>query len=415
MRNIALAILMEVTENEAYANIALRKGLAQTTLEPRDRALVTEIVNETLRNLRVIDGIINHFSTLPVDQMKPYIRNLLRISICQLRVLTKIPPHAAVHEAVELAKSQGYGKLAGFVNGILRNAVRNPDTPPPPSEDSWALRYSYPAKLANDIKRWLGKEDAKTFAQNSHIPPALTIFTNTTKTTPEALAATLAAVDIECEPLENGLFALRNTGDISALPAFKEGLFFVIDAGAVAAVRALQLQPHQTLLDLCAAPGGKTFAAAAFMQNTGEITALDLHPHRVTLIEMTAKRLGFTQIKTLVGDGTSISLPQYDAVLLDAPCSGLGTIRKRPEIKYKYNGTDETLPDVQRNLFANAAKHVKPNGTLVYSTCTVARDENHDMVEWFLKYHLQFYLDSQEQLLPGSHNDGFFIARLVRG
>jgi transcription termination factor NusB len=146
MRNIALAILTEVTEDGAYANIALRKALGQHTLDPRDRALVTELVNESLRNLGYIDAIINHFSTLPVENMKPFIRNVLRMSVCQLRVLTKIPPHAAVHEAVELAKSQGYSSLSGFVNGVLRAVVRKPNEPEV-SDTSWATRYSYSAKI----------------------------------------------------------------------------------------------------------------------------------------------------------------------------------------------------------------------------------------------------------------------------
>jgi 16S rRNA (cytosine967-C5)-methyltransferase len=426
MRSVALAVLMEVTEDGAYANIALRKALGQGGLDPRDRAFVTELVNETLRNLGRIDTVINHFSKLTVDKMKPFIRNLLRMSVCQLRVLTKVPPHAAVHEAVELAKSQGFSALSGFVNGVLRAIVRKPDEP---KLDGWAAEYSYPKELAMKLIHWLGEEKAEAFARFSHIPPAITVYANTVKTTLDDLREGLTAEGLDCEKLGGGFLALRNTGDITGLSAFKEGLFFIIDPGAVWAVHALDLKPGRALIDLCAAPGGKSFAAACVMGDAGEIVAMDIHPHRVALMDKMAKRLGLRGIKMMVGDATNAELPQADAVLLDVPCSGLGTLRKRPEIKYKYSGADPMLGETQRDLLTGAARYVKPGGLLVYSTCTVAREENIDRVRWFCQRHPEFSVepmpvlppleniphlteDNCLQLLPGKNNDGFFIARL---
>jgi len=418
MRNIALAVLMEVMEDGAYANIALRKALGQANLEPRDRAFVTELVNETLRNMGYLDAVINFFASLPVDKMRPYIRNLLRISVCQMRILTKIPPHAAVHEAVELVKSSGNGTLAGFVNGVLRNINRRPDEPVL-SDTSWAVKYSCPPRLAAHLTRWLGEDAAREFARYSHAAPPVTIFANTTKITPAALAEKLTAHGMTVTPLEGAFLALRNTGDISASEAFQSGEFFVMDPGAMAVVDALQLQQGQTMLDLCAAPGGKSFAAACVTSDTAAITAMDIHPHRVSLMEMTRKRLGLQSIVTRVGDATvpatsadNTQPTLYDAVLLDAPCSGLGTLRKRPEIKLRYDGIDPTLPDLQRKLLTAAATHVASGGILVYATCTVTHEENAQQVASFCVTHPHFTLEHETQLLPGAHNDGFYIARL---
>jgi len=422
MRSVALEILLDVTENGAYANIALRKALGQAPLEPRDRAFVTELVNETIRNLQRIDAVVNHFSSVHTDKMKPYIRNLLRMAVCQLRVM-QTPPHAAVYESVELAKKNGFFKLSGFVNGVLRAIVRAVHLPEVKAGD-WAAQYSIPPRLATDLMRWLGEGDAEKFAQNSHAVPAVTVRVNTIRVSADALAAQLRDAGVEVEPLGDDFLSLKNTGDISALAAFKSGLFFVMDAGAMAVVAALRLQRGQSLLDMCAAPGGKSFAAACIMADEGEITALDLHPHRVALMETARKRLGFASITTRAGDATknatgnavgNAAPAQYDAVLLDAPCSGLGTLRKRPEIKYKYEGIDAELLNTQRALLTAAAGSVKPEGTLVYATCTVAQPENGDMVRWFCGAFPQFALEEETQLLPGTHNDGFYIARFRLG
>ena len=414
MRMVALDVLMDVLENGAYANIALRKALSAG--EPRDRAFVTELVNETLRNLRLIDGVVNHFSKLPVDKMKPIVRNVLRLTVCQLRVLTKIPPHAAVHEAVELTKKRGQAGLAGFVNGLLRNVVRKPNEPTIPP-DNWVLRYSFPDKLAADVETWLGKEKAVDFAGYSHKIPSVTVFVNTLKTTPDALAARLHTEGVSCTDISGGFLALHSVGDMTELAPFKEGLFFVMDAGAITPVDALDVKPGMTLLDLCAAPGGKSFAAACKMQNRGTIYAMDIHPHRVALIKNTAKRLGITNLQTRTGDAREKQpdIPPTDAVLLDAPCSGLGTLRKRPEIKHRYKGIDPVLLTTQQVLLTAAANYVKPGGILVYSTCTVSREENDAIITRFCNTQPGFTLEKSSLLLPGPHNDGFFTARMRKG
>ncbi|MCL2377517.1 MAG: 16S rRNA (cytosine(967)-C(5))-methyltransferase RsmB [Defluviitaleaceae bacterium] len=473
-RQAAISILSDILESGAYANIALRKALPQTGLDSRDRAFVTELVNETLRNLLSIDHVLNHFSKVPVAKMKPFIRNLLRISVCQLRHIAKTPESAAVNEAVILAKANGYAGLSGYVNGVLRTIVRQPDTPPMPSPggpEYLARRYSYPRRLAASLVKWLGAEEAEIFCQNSHLPPPVTIFVNTHKTTPEALAEALRDEGVECLPLDayrqpeaivsplldmhhpnvesapppdvhhsntansplGSFLVIRNTGDISKLNAFLQGHFIVMDPGAVFAVTAMGLTPGQTVIDLCAAPGGKSVVAACHMGNTGRVHACDIHPHRTGLIKETVKRLGLTCITPKTADAT-IYDPALDstadAVLLDVPCSGFGTIRKRSEIKYNRTAADIiSLAEKQRQMLSIAAKYVKPGGILVYSTCTVTREENINNIHWFLQRHsfkvqpfpgpnpeeMRFIEeDGCIQILPGPFNDGFFIAAMKK-
>jgi len=421
-RAIAISILSEVLESGAYANIALRKALAKESDSlPRARAFITELVNETLRNLLLIDHVINAFSKTPLDRMKPFIRNLLRVSVCQLRHMEKIPDRAAVNEAVVLAKAFGFTNLSGFVNGVLRNISRqpeNPALPPPDSIKGLALRYSYPEWIISELTNSLGEEQAGAFCQNSHLPPPITIHVNTYKTSVENLVQSLNSEGVEARCIEHPFLALTHTGDISKLASFQEGLFFVMDPGAIAAVNELAPKPGQKIMDMCAAPGGKSFAMACIMGNVGKIIAYDIHPHRVELVNQTRRRLGLSIIEAGVGDGLIFDPAlesSADSVLLDVPCSGLGTLRKHPEIKYTREHSDiRELAEKQQQMLANAAKYIKPGGTLVYCTCTVCKEENSDNIGRFLAENTNFTLENSRQLLPNTNNDGFFVAKLAR-
>jgi 16S rRNA (cytosine967-C5)-methyltransferase len=330
-----------------------------------------------------------------------------------------------------LAKKHGFTPLSGFVNGVLRNIARQPNEPAIPP-DHFSLRYSYPDWLADSLADWLGTEKSRDFFEKSHQPPSMTIFVNTNKITPAALSDRLRAEGLLCAPgaFHPECLSLRNTGDIASLASFKEGLFFVMDEGAVFAVKSLGLQPGSHFIDVCAAPGGKTFAAACLMEDKGRIQAFDLHRHRVDLLCQSAKRLGFTSIEAAQKDA---SVPEgegnADAVLVDAPCSGLGILRKQPDIKFSRKPEDmAALACLQRELLAAAASHVKPGGTLVYCTCTVARPENHDIARWFTEKFpftpvmpyvnslmpTHFFENTYLQLLPGPDNDAFFISKWVR-
>ena len=428
-RFFAVQILSEVVENAAYANIALRKALADSELDARGRAFVTDMVNETLRNLIQIDSVINKLTPhTPVHKMKPAIRNILRIATCQVLFMEKIPPRAAINEAVTLAKVYGFENLSGFVNGILRNIDRGKpfainDLLSPANRspaDILSLTYSYPKWLVEEIIKWLGDQHAEVFFKNSHNPPPVVILTNTHKTTLPQLIESLQNEDVEASSIENSphpFLILRKSGDITRLAAFKKGHFFVMDPGAMRAVSAMEPQPGQTIMDLCAAPGGKSFALACKMQNKGTILSYDIHPHRVELISQTRKRLGLT-IVTPAAKDICIFDPALkataDTVLLDAPCSSLGTIRKHPEMKYTRNLADiSDLAAKQRQMLSVAAKYVKPGGKIVYCTCTVAKEENTDNIQYFLKNHPQFTLHFATQTLPTPLSDGFYVAVLA--
>jgi len=428
-RFVAVQILSEITENAAYANIALRKALAESELDSRARAFVTDMVNETLRNLIQIDSVINKFSSkTPVDKMKPAIRSILRVATCQILFMEKIPSRAAINEAVTLAKIYGFENLSGFVNGVLRNIDRGKpfninnflNTANPSQADILSLTYSYPKWLVANTIKWLGDNAAETFFKNSHTPPPVVILTNTYKTTLAQLVESLQSEEVEATPIENSqhpFLVLRKSGDITRLAAFKQGHFFVMDPGAMRAVSAVEPKPGQTIIDLCAAPGGKSFALACRMQNQGTILSYDIHPHRVELINQTRKRLGLTIVTPAVKDICVFDpalKAKADTVLLDAPCSSLGTIRKHPEMKYTRKPTDILeLAEKQSEMLKVAAKYVKPGGKLVYCTCTITKEENPDNIQYFLKNHPQFSLEFATQTLPTPLSDGFYVAVLA--
>jgi len=460
-RGIAISVLTDVLENGGYANITLRKTLGSADIDPRARAFVTDLVNETLRNLIQIDHLLNNFSKTTVDNMKPFIRNLLRISVCQIKFMDRIPDRAAVNEAVVLAKNFGFANLSGFVNGVLRNIARDDSSG---KIKSVALKYSYPKWLAESVTKWLGEEASLEFFESSHQPPPVIVLANTHKTSPQNLAAQFEKEGIEAIPVSNGpvpkpafgkcaskffemqetaddatcreicradagmkfwngskikhpFFILRQVGDMTRLESFKDGLFYVLDPGAMLAVDAVDAKPGQTIIDLCAAPGGKTFAMAMAMEGRGRIFAYDIHPHRVELIRQTRKRLDLSIISAAVKDATVFDPAQEgmaDTVLLDAPCTGFGTIRKHPELKYSRTAKDVTdLAILQRKLLANAARYVKPGGKLVYCTCTITNRENEDNIKHFLENHGNYTLVKEEQILPQATNDGFYVAELM--
>lgn len=413
-RAIAVFVLTEVLETGAYANIALRRALADNDIDPRARAFVTDLVNETLRNLIQIDGIIAKFSNTPLDKMKPFILDLLRISICQIKFMEKIPDRAAVNEAVVLTKQFGYKNLAPFMNGVLRNITRDISSKSDIQSD--AIKFSYPKWLLQKLPAWLGSEQAtQNFLENSHRPPPVIAIANLHKIDGASLVNEFKNEGIDANQIDNTPFIiLRQPGDITRLSTYKSGLFFIMDPGAYHAVEAIAPKQGDTIIDLCAAPGGKTFAMAGLMQNTGKIMAFDIHPHRVELINQTKKRLGLSNIFAKTWDATVLDpalVGTADAVLLDAPCTGFGTIRKHPEIKYR-----RTLHDIldmaalQKNMLNIAAQYVKPGGKLVYCTCTITTEENGANIRNFLHNNPNFTSESEVQLLPTHTSDAFYIS-----
>ena len=416
-RAVATDVLIDVLESGAFANIALRKAFKDNLLSRRGRALVTDIVNETLRNLILIDHTIAGVSSTRLHNMKPFIRNVLRISVCQMLFIENIPARAAISEAVNITKQYGFESLSGFVNAVLRNIDRQV----PSDIKAVALKYSYPQWLMEKLTQWLGHSAAAEFCKNSHKIPPVIVLANLKKTSFEELVQALNAEGVETTPLEQSkhpLLILHKPGDITALESFQKGMFFVIDPGALTAIDAVSPKAGQVIIDMCAAPGGKSFAMAGLMQGKGRIVACDIHPHRLGLITQTRKRLGHNIIEAELVDGTVFN-PKFegvaDTVLLDAPCSGFGTIRKHPEIKYTRNMADVIeLTKIQRRMLAVAAQYVKPGGKLVYCTCTVSKDENQDTVAFFEKTHSGFKHEGSTQTMPSQVSDAFFVATFRR-
>ncbi len=434
-REIALFTLIDILEESAYNNIILRKTLDRhSELNAVQKAFVTELVNGVLRNLINIDYIIDKFSNTLVDKMKPFIACNLRLGVYQIMYMDKIPVSAACNEAVKLAKKRHFGSLSGFVNGVLRAVARNREAIEYPKDkaDYISVRYSYPKWI---IEYWLEEMDIDTvekmcIANNSS--PRVSICVNTLKTHKAALALMLEKEGMEINGntlLDNSLYLYR-TNNIAESPSYKKGLFHIMDESSVIAVKALDPQKGSTVLDVCAAPGGKSFAIAEAMENTGKVISGDIYEHKVELIRQGAERLGLDCIEARLRDASLPDGTMADWVVVDAPCSGLGLVRKKPDIKYTKSKEDiESLVKIQREILSAAEKSVKEKGALLYSTCTVSHRENIDNVRWFcekfdfepvgIKLPKGVKYPSAEkgyiQILPCDYyTDGFFIAKLRR-
>ncbi|MCL1998424.1 MAG: 16S rRNA (cytosine(967)-C(5))-methyltransferase RsmB [Turicibacter sp.] len=427
-RLVAITILMEINEQKAYNNIALRRNLqARNDWQSYKKAFVTELVNGTLRNVILIDHIIENFSKNPVSSFKPFIRELLRTAVYQIKWMSKVPNSAAVNEAVNLASLRGFTQLSGFVNGILRNITRSYEKdgfssilPIVPSTDNkedlaqyLSIRYSFPPWLAKSLIDWLG-DYAEEYCKLSHIAPDFTIYANTLKIDTATLLEKLLETRKNIVQDDNAL-AINGVKNVVLWEEYKNGEFVIMDRGAYEVAKAVSAKPNQNIIDLCAAPGSKSFIIAGDMQNQGQIMSFDIFPHKIDLIRNTASRLGITCITALERDSTVVAgefQDWADVVLLDAPCSGFGVIRKKPDIKYTKKRTDIlALVELQRKLLTAAADYVKPGGVLVYSTCTITPEENENNVRWFLE-NFPFVQDSEPR--ANGLKSGFFIAKMTK-
>lgn len=443
-REVALRALRDVDVKDSYANLALDAHLSKSRLQGRDRGLATEITYGVTRRRSSIDWALAQVSTRPLEQVDPWIRNILREAIYQILYMERIPRSAAVDEAVELAKKYGHVGVAKFVNGVLRNLIRRlPELPwPDPARagaPALAVLHSHPEWLVREWSERFGVNQAIELMEASNRVPPLTIRVNLLKATRAQVAEALAAEGVATEPTRHspqGLVIqdLTSSSFLDALKTMKAGLFTVQDESSMLVAPALDPQPGWTVIDLAAAPGGKSTHLAELMNNEGKIIAVDIHPHKVDLIAENARRLGITIVDGVCTDAREVGklMPnRADAVLCDVPCSGLGTLARRPDARWRKKATDPAeLAPIQRAILESAAIALKPGGVLVYSTCTLHPAENQGMVESFLAEHPEFALESVAghlppgipaaataggylQLLPHIHGtDGFFIARM---
>ncbi len=431
-RQAAFEALLKIQREGAYSNLVVDAALKENDhFDERDKAFFSNLVYGTLDRLILIDYNLSLYLNQPVRKLKPELHTILRLGTYQLLFLDKVPSRAAVNESVNLAKVNKSAFAASLVNAVLRRVADNGLKLPEGAENSpdyLAIKYSCPEWL---ISMWIeayGFDNAVALAEKALEPAPVIVKVNTLKTSVEDLIWKLAEEGVVAEKVSKypDSLVLNNTGAVEELLAYKEGLFHAQDFASQICCRAVDAKEGETVFDLCSAPGGKAFTIAEAMNNTGVVRAFDVYQSRVDLIKSGAKRLGLDNVFTYLSDA-SIFNENYgmaDRVLCDVPCSGLGIIRRKPEIRFKKTADIDNLPELQYRILCNATKYLKDGGRLVYSTCTLNPKENNEVCDRFLSEHPEFEAvellpemkrysenDKYLTLMPHIHStDGFFVA-----
>ena len=436
VRELAMQVLQKVHVEGAYANVVLVETLREVQLSERDRRFLTELVYGVTKAGASLDYMIGRY-VADLRKAQPAIRELLRLGFYQIFCMDRVPPSAACNTAVELAKKHGRRGAESFVNGVLRAALREPERAAfPDGRDarSLALRTWHPQWM---VERWIrtyGYERTEELCRCNNTSAPLSMRVNTLRTNRDALMEQLAAAGAQVRAsawVPDGI-VLDSHGALDELAALREGLAQVQDESSMLVAHILGAEPGMTVIDACAAPGGKTTHIAQRMENRGRILAFDIYEEKIRRIERNAKRLGISIIEAYLSDACEIGAVyagQADRVLVDAPCSGLGVLRRKPDARWKKSARDaKTLPSLQHAILESAAQTVKKGGVLVYSTCTMEECENASVVNAFLETHTDFALEETGRFLPVQKTaermvqimpeadgpDGFFIARMRR-
>lgn len=421
-REIVLKGLYKTETDGAYSNKALNDVLSDRSLAAADRAFATELMMGVIRCRLQLDYIIQKFSKLKLKKLSPWIHQILRMGVYQIICMNNVPDSAACNESVKLAAKYGHGAAKGYVNGVLRSIARGREDISYPSKnpERMSIIYSCPVWLTEKLVNQYGEETAEKILAESHKPHPVTLRVNSLKTTGEELtdilknegvSASLSAENRNCVYVDGAL-------NINSSAAYKNGLYTLQNTSSMAAAEALDPKPGELVLDMCAAPGGKTTYIAELMQNRGRVRAFDIHPHKIELINSAAKRLGISIIEAEVNDASVLKtdlIGMADRVLADVPCSGIGVIHKKPDIKWRR--TAEDIPElcrIQYKILCNAAEYVKTGGTLVYSTCTILKEENEEQTRRFLKEHTAYCLEEERTLQTfETGGSGFYIAKFI--
>lgn len=423
-RELILEILLMITRDGEYSHIALRQVLDQYQyLDKKERSFITRVVNGTLERMIEIDYILNQFSKVKVNKMKPVIRAIMRSSVYQLKYMDAIPNAAVCNEAVKLSIKRGFGQLRGFVNGVLRNISRNLDAIEYPEDEllSLSVQYSLPRWILEEWIQDYGKEKAKLMAEASLETPPLAVRFDESKITKKELMDLLKEENVRTSEIPNvscGLY-LSGYDRLTALDSFNKGYYQVQDVSSMQVAYLADPKEGDFCIDVCAAPGGKAIHVAELLNGTGHVEARDLTDYKVDLIWENIERSGLKNIEAKRQDATvlsSDSLEKADLVIADLPCSGLGVLARKVDLKYKMTlDSQRDLEKLQRQILATVQAYVKPGGTLIYSTCTVNKKENSLNAHWFEKEYPDFHLELEEQRLQGIHEgDGFYIAKFRR-
>lgn len=436
-REIGFKVLCDIEKNNNYSNIAINKHFKNLEISDMDRGLATELIYGVIENKYYLDYIINKLSKIKVKKMSTYVKIFLRMGTYQILFLDSISDYAAVNETVKLSKKYDK-KSSGFINAILRNEIRSKDTIMDITEEDsvkyLSIKYSYNSWI---IKNWIdnfGQEFTEDLLEANNEKPSIYIRTNTLKVSREELIEKLNAMGIVClkVPMVEEAIKVEKMKNIEKNELFKAGLFTIQDISSMMVGKVINPKKDSSVLDVCSAPGGKSTHLATLMNNTGKVIARDIFEHKLKLIKATVNRLGIKNVCVEKFDASEVdenSIGKFDYVLADVPCSGLGIIRRKPEIKYKKEEELKDITSIQKKILENASKYVKIGGNLVYSTCTIQDVENIDIITSFIEKNNNFELtpidtvnvdfDNQDKgylkIYPNIHGiDGFFIAKLKR-
>jgi 16S rRNA (cytosine967-C5)-methyltransferase len=427
-RELAMDILTRVDTEQAYSNLLLNQTLQKANLPRNDAGLVTELVYGTIQRLNTIDYYLSRFVKQGGNKLEPWVRNLLRLSFYQVYYLDRIPSHAAVNEAVTIAGRRGHKGISGMVNAVLRNVLRQKSelTIPTdlPIETEIALQCSHPEWL---VQRWIkqyGEDLTRVICESNNRPPHTSIRVNVIKVKPDEFLNQLVGQGIAAtqSTLVKAGITVANSGNMALTSGYEQGFYSIQDESSMMVAELVDPKPGMLVLDCCAAPGGKTMHMAEKMNNTGLIHAFDIHEHKINLIEAQAQRLGITCISTSVGNALHLSErfenETFDRILVDAPCSGFGVIRRKPDLKWSKTEKDiHQIREIQLGILSDVHRLLKPGGVLVYSTCTIEYEENQSVVEQFVKDNPNFMVaePGYVQILPHEfESDGFFITKLQK-
>ncbi|MBQ3052347.1 MAG: 16S rRNA (cytosine(967)-C(5))-methyltransferase RsmB [Clostridia bacterium] len=419
-RKVAANVLCKIEKDGAYSNLTVLNAFRENPLTPEDKKLASAIIYGVLDRKLSLDYILSKFLKTPIKKTAPLTLAVLRSALYQIMFMDKIPESAAVNEAVKLIKKSKESRNSGFVNAVLRAVLREKLTlPQGENPKDLSIRYSCPLWIVESFLNDYSKENTIGLLEESLKTPPVTLRVNTTKITAEELIKKLSDSGIKSRKgdIENCVI-LENGTDFTNNNLFKEGLFHIQDTASQKAVDILNPKPFQRVLDMCAAPGGKSFTMAYLMENKGEIISCDLYDHKVQLIKDSAERLGLEIVKPTVADALiyNENLGKFDCILCDVVCSGLGVIRRKPEIKYKPQDNFQSLEKTQLSILENSAKYLKDKGKILYSTCTLRKAENEAIVNKFLQTHKDFKKEYEHTFMPHTDStDGFFCALLVRG
>nr|WP_099476908.1 16S rRNA (cytosine(967)-C(5))-methyltransferase RsmB [Paenibacillus ihbetae] len=441
-RELAMHVLTQVEQEGAYSNLLLNTALQKAALSKSDAGLATELIYGTISRLNTLDYFLDKYVNKGTRKLQPWVRALLRLSLYQIIYLDRIPDHAVVSEAVNLAKRRGHQGISGMVNGVLRNILRQKESLAIPADLPAAkrisLQHSHPEWL---VERWIsqyGPETAEAICAANNEPPAVSVRVNTTMISREEMLKEMEGHGLQAAPSTLSPYGIvvKGAGNMALTDWYREGMISIQDESSMLVAEAVAPEPGMRVLDCCAAPGGKSAHMGELMKDEGSIVANDIHSHKGKLIADQAARLGLDCIRTVTGD--ALELParfepaSFDRILLDAPCSGLGVIRRKPDLKW--GKTEEDIREIaalQSKLLDSVSALLRPGGVLVYSTCTIEPQENEGVVTSFVNRHPEFALDETGslsrlkdnalvrgggiQILPQHyHSDGFYIARLRR-